>query len=480
MNGGTKLEAEKKQKKPEFAVVGHPNEGKSSVLSTLAEDDSVRVSPVPGETKEWCRFPVIIDNREIITFVDTPGFQNPRRTLRWMQAYQGADERMLPDFIREHQKDPAYHDDCQLFHPLADGAGVIFVVDGSRPLRNIDRAEMEILRLTGRPRMAILNFKEGTSDFLDDWTRELRKHFNSTRIFNSMQATYGQRISLLESLKVIDQELEPTLKLVISAFEQDWNSRIEKTTELLIDMLAEAMSWTGATPVSGGSDEETIHRKMTDKFNRFLSHREREVHQQIRLLFKHNIFNLELPAHSILRENLFSEKTWQFLGLSRKQLIMTGALGGAAMGAGLDLAAAGISFGVFSAIGGMVGAAGTAIKGKEMLSGRRILGTRLDNMELKLGPVDNIQLFYILLDRSILYFHSVINWTHARREDPEILHKHDKTKRLGYTSSWSRPDHKICEKFFRAVTKNGSEEDVDKLRPEMDNLIVRHLHSLSE
>ena len=84
---------------PEFAVVGHPNEGKSSVLSTLAEDDSVRVSPFPGETRACRRFPVIIDGLEIIAFIDTPGFQNPRRTLLWMQEYQGPDEQMLPDFI---------------------------------------------------------------------------------------------------------------------------------------------------------------------------------------------------------------------------------------------------------------------------------------------------------------------------------------------------------------------------------------------
>ena len=33
---------------PEFAVLGHPNEGKSSVVSTLTEDDRIKVSPVPG------------------------------------------------------------------------------------------------------------------------------------------------------------------------------------------------------------------------------------------------------------------------------------------------------------------------------------------------------------------------------------------------------------------------------------------------
>ena len=83
---------------PEFAVVGHPNEGKSSVLSTLAEDDSVRISPMPGETKECQSFPVSIDGREIIRFVDTPGFQNPRKSLQWMQQYQGSDEALIKDF----------------------------------------------------------------------------------------------------------------------------------------------------------------------------------------------------------------------------------------------------------------------------------------------------------------------------------------------------------------------------------------------
>jgi len=57
---------------PEFAIVGHPNEGKSAVVSTLAEDDTVRVTPYPGETIECQTFPVIIDGHEIIRFIDTP------------------------------------------------------------------------------------------------------------------------------------------------------------------------------------------------------------------------------------------------------------------------------------------------------------------------------------------------------------------------------------------------------------------------
>lgn len=67
---------------PVFAVIGHPNEGKSSVVATLVENDRIRISPVPGETVRAQEYPVIIDGEPCIVFVDTPGFQNPRSEER--------------------------------------------------------------------------------------------------------------------------------------------------------------------------------------------------------------------------------------------------------------------------------------------------------------------------------------------------------------------------------------------------------------
>ena len=144
---------------PEFAILGHPNEGKSSVLSTLAEDDSVRVSPTPGETTESRTFPVVIDGREVLRFTDTPGFQNPGRVLSELQQLTENEENPLKKFREYAANIPELHDDCELLGPVERGAGIIYVVDGSRPVRNVDRAEMEILRLTGKPRMAIINCK---------------------------------------------------------------------------------------------------------------------------------------------------------------------------------------------------------------------------------------------------------------------------------------------------------------------------------
>ena len=84
---------------PEIAILGHPNEGKSSVLSTLAEDDSVRISPYPGETTVCRTFPVIIDNREILRLTDTPGFQNPGRILAAFKTFTGSSEARLRQLL---------------------------------------------------------------------------------------------------------------------------------------------------------------------------------------------------------------------------------------------------------------------------------------------------------------------------------------------------------------------------------------------
>ncbi len=463
---------------PEFAVVGHPNEGKSSVLSTLAEDDSVRISPMPGETRECQTFPVTIDGHEIIRFTDTPGFQNPRKTLQWMQDYRGSDETLIADFIAAHVRDPDFQDDCKLLQPLMRGAGIIFVVDGSRPLRNMDKAEMEILRLTGCPRMAIINCKDKETTWLGKWQSEFRKHFNSVRLFNSCQATYRERIELLESLKGIDQDLQPVLNRVVQAFREDWQQRNSQVVDLLLDFLEEAVSYRRTATLGSGAAEEELKQKLHRRYERFLRKREKSCQQKIRTLYKHNIFQLELPPQSILQEDLFAEKTWEFLGLKSSQLILAGALSGAAVGAGVDVATAGISFGVFSALGGLLGAAGTALKGQSFLSHTRLLGMRLDARQLQVGPVKNVQLFYILLDRQLLFYSHTINWAHGRRDrNSQLSNLTNLPEKAGFSTNWSSSARTLCERSFTAM-QEGAFSHEGGLRNDFAALIRRTVEEI--
>jgi len=73
---------------PILAIMGHPNAGKSSVVSTLTENDRIEIDKRAGTTTRSDAYPVIIDGQTILKFIDTPGFQNPTDILEWFQSHQ--------------------------------------------------------------------------------------------------------------------------------------------------------------------------------------------------------------------------------------------------------------------------------------------------------------------------------------------------------------------------------------------------------
>lgn len=461
---------------PEIAILGHPNEGKSSVLSTLAEDDSVRVSHIPGETIECRTFPVRIDGREVLRFTDTPGFQNPARVLAELRKLSEHEGDSVIMFRQTFGGEPDLRDDVELLLPVERGAGIIYVVDGSRPVRNVDREEMEILRLTGRPRMAIINCKDDQYDYLESWKKEFRKNFNANRTFNAHRATYAERILLLEALKSIDQDWQPLLDQVVSAFKTDWQARNRRTVDLLIDMFADCLRYTVSAPFGSDGETNDLRTHLMESYHKTISMKERESHQQIRTLFKHNIFNYALPTDSLLNEDLFSERTWHLLGLTKNQVTLVGGLGGAAIGAGLDLAAAGISFGLFTTLGSAVGALGALFGGKKLTDKGKILGMRLGGEQLKVGPAQNLNMLFILINRALLFYRHTINWAHGRRDyqsTTEVVQNNS----AGFTASWSSRQLKVCRDFFKEAGNEG--EISDTTRSAFAELMLDQLTAIS-
>lgn len=454
---------------PVFAIVGHPNEGKSSVVSTLSEDDTVPVSPLPGETRSCRDYPVSIDGREVVRFVDTPGFQSPRKTLAWFEAYEGPDDRRVASFLETHEDEPSFVHEVRLMKPLAAGSGIIYVVDGSRPVRSDDRAEMEILRLTGLPRIAIINSKEKESDFTSDWKTAFRQHFNAVRLFNAHRATYAERMALLEVLKGIDQDWEQAMQRVINALRADWSARAATAADRVLDYLEEVFGHGETISVRGAPSPEAVDAAEA-RCRESIEGIERKLFKRIQSLYRHNLFRYDLPEDSAVRLPLFSRNTWRVMGLDRWQLATAMGTSGGLVGAGLDVMAGGITFGVFTASGAFLGALSA------LLGGRQLARTRLswlknpvlpkgmklgsERLTVKLHP--DLRLFFVLLDRPLLYYSYVINWAHAYRDAPPV------SGRQGVTASWSGARRSAATRFFEAL-KRAKGEPV----PEVDRTAFR-------
>ena len=138
---------------PIFAVVGHPNKGKSSIGATLAQDDSVAISAESGTTRKNQSLDVQVGNSHY-TLVDTPGFQRPTRALNWLQDHANTAEKRqdaVQQFVVDADCAKQFPDEVELLTPIINGAAILYVVDGSRPMGRSTRLKWRFCAGPVRP-----------------------------------------------------------------------------------------------------------------------------------------------------------------------------------------------------------------------------------------------------------------------------------------------------------------------------------------
>jgi GTPase Era involved in 16S rRNA processing len=460
---------------PRLAIMGHPNAGKSSVVATLTENDRIAIDQRAGTTTESDSYPVIIDGQTVIEFIDTPGFQNPSAILEWFQTHGGQGD-LAAAFVATHRDDPLFAHDCALLEPVAAGAGIILIVDGSKRIKEKDRVEIELLRLTARPRMAILNNLSRVDRYLEQWQNTLSKAFNSVREFNAHRATYAERIKLLNALKSIDQRWEPRLEQTIEAFERDWERRTDQAAATILDLLRETLSYRYSESFKNNrlvfqSGRDKVKAEVMAAFADGLRHLEAKAQEQIRANFRHHVWNV--APDSILGRDLLSEEVGQSLGISRRQLAMVGVATGAASGAAIDIAAAGSSLGAATflgaAAGGVLGLMGGTALAK--LDIEKAHGTQ----RFTVGPVSNPRFPFILLDRIILYSARAMNWAHGRQAADEaspdkVPDREIRTK--GFTETLSGEQQRELARFFSAARRGKTYDREDACRDLIKGILL--------
>ena len=148
-----------------------------------------------------------------------------------------------------------------------------------------------------------------------------------------------------------------------------------------------------------------------------------------------------------------------------------------AIGAALDLAAHGLTFGIFSAIGGLAGAGWAALGGGRRLARVKVVGMNLGGRQIQVGPIDNIQLLYILLDRALIFYSHIINWAHGRRDYPVADNNRSDIK-AGFTTKWDEAGKQACMLFFKAV-RSGDDTKMEKARQRMIAILLSSLEKIS-
>lgn len=440
---------------PSFAVVGHPNKGKSSIVSTLARNDQVAISMQSGTTVVAESFDIHIGQAHY-QLIDTPGFQRPRKVLAWLQQHQPtADKRhqCVLDFLNDEQCQQQFVDEIELLKPIMNGAAILYVVDGSRPYSPEYEAEMEILRWTGQPTMALINPIQ-SHDYVVNWQAALGQYFSVVRVFDAVKADIDQHIELLQAFAAIHLPWQGQLNAIIDAFKQETHHQCFQSGFIAAQLLSDMTSYQSRQKAMSKAQAQTLKPLLETQFYDWLRRREKTALDELQLVYRHQQLSRE-DSQLAIPDDLFDTQKWYGWGLSKKQLTSVAAITGAAAGGALDLAVAGHSF-MLGAIGGSVVGSTAAWFGADKLASSKVKGLPLGGYEARLGPIGSKNFPYVILARFLFMFGQLKQRNHARREGLTL-------EEIGLEPLLDRLGTDDKKKVYVALDRLSRQKSVDEL-----------------
>jgi hypothetical protein len=407
---------------PTFAVVGHPNKGKSSIVATLAEDERIAISPTPGTTRSAHRYTLSIDGEPQYVLVDTPGFQRARAVLDWLEARAGtAQERpaLVARFVEQHRDDERFHDEVALLEPIIDGAGILYVVDGTKPYGPEYELEMQVLQWTGRPRMALINLI-GDGDHVAAWRQALGQYFSIVRVFDAVRADFARRLALLQAFAELDEDWRAPIERAVAALKDERARRRQRSAAEIAACLVDCLTRSERAPLSetdaaSAERRRELEGRLLERLRDQVRNRERQARDRVQALYRHQALARRETAAELLAGDIFTGEGWELFGLSRTQLVLSGAVSGALAGGGIDVLLGGASLLLGAGVGALVGGAGAWFGGDE-LARVKVLGQSLGGRSLQVGPVRAPNFPWVLLGRAWVHHTLVAERNHARRE----------------------------------------------------------------
>ena len=440
---------------PRFAVVGHPNKGKSSIVSTLSQNDSVEISGVSGTTASAQGFTVTTEGGTY-TLIDTPGFQRPTKVLHWLEQHcDDVSQRAatVKQFVNSHECRTLFTDEVELLSPIVDGAAILYVVDGSRPYGAEFEAEMEILRWTGQPSMALINPIEN-DNHVEQWLQALNQYFKTVRVFNPMTAEFEKQTELLKTFGFLNQNWQAPLDAIVSALGQNRVRQERRAIVLLAELLEDLCQYQYCQKVLTAQQAKGLEPVIMTAYREWMKTREQQTIKQLLALYQHtkthlNIDQMDLPP------DLFDTSAWYAWGLTKSQLTVAAAAAGAVGGAALDVALAGHSL-MLGAIGGsIVGAGGAWFSANKLLT-MKVKGLPMGGHQACVGPVKSPNFPYVVIGRYLFIYRQVTQLTHANRR--ELTVKAEDFQRT--LEQLATPEKK---NLHRALAKLTAQKSVDDL-----------------
>lgn len=336
-------------------VVGHANTGKTSLIRTLLRrHDFGEVKDQAGTTRHVETVAVTLADQEIMQLTDTPGFEDSIglwqiRQQAPFQDFRGSD--WLSHFCKSHFAEEEFEQEAKILAQLMQTDIILYVIDVRQAPLGKYLNELDILASANKPIVPILNFSASPTPHIDKWRRILaERHLHTLVKYDSVAFYFEDEKRLYQSIQSLMPEDYDQLENFIQLRYQAAQLRLQSAVNQLAQLLINAASYRLLV------DQYPPNAQQQADFEQAIQALEQDFLERILTLYEFRSDDVQLSQLNIQnaqwQQSLFAKDTLQEWGLDTG----SGALTGAAIGAGIDVMSAGLSLGTATGIGALLGA----------------------------------------------------------------------------------------------------------------------------
>ncbi|MFT3777642.1 MAG: GTPase/DUF3482 domain-containing protein [Ottowia sp.] len=343
-----------------FAIVGHTNAGKTSLLRTLTRQvDFGEVSDRPGTTRHAEAIDLRLDGRVAVRFIDTPGLEDSIALLEYLNTLpEGTRIERVRAFLRGPEARASFEQEAKVLRALTGEAdAAMLVIDTREPVLPKFRAEVEILTWCAKPIMPVLNFVQGAASRQGDWHQMLLEAGLHARVeFDVVAPFNGAERQLYADMATLLPARRAELAGIAQALALEARERRLAACRAVAAGLIDVAAMRRALPAEDFADEPKQKKFVRDFQDDVRRHARRAV-DDLLAVFAFRPGDAELADIPQLagrwEDDLFNPELLKDAG---KRLGL-GAVIGAGIGVVADVALAGLSLGAATTLGATIGGA---------------------------------------------------------------------------------------------------------------------------
>lgn len=328
-----------------LAVVGHTNTGKTSLMRTLLRDTQF------GEVKNAAATTRHVEMAQIgdwLKLYDTPGLEDAGGVLDWLEEHTANKldgiER-IGQFLNSPAAQNEFSQEAKVLRQLLASDMALYVIDAREPVLPKYKDELTVLSWCAKPIMPVFNFTQNGD--LSAWQAMLaRRLLHVSSSFDTVAFDFEGEMRLWDNLATMLPQ-RADLDDLMRTRQQEWRDLDRQAREIIAHFLLDVAAF--RQQFTNQNQAENIQTQMQTAVRQL----ERTTQQQILALYRfyQNELHGEDWALQAFRQDPFDANLLKEYGIRTTRGAATGAL----IGLGLDTLTAGLSLGMGTLLGGVIG-----------------------------------------------------------------------------------------------------------------------------